>query len=116
MKEVTNDKLMIAYCGLYCGACKSYLKATCPGCKDNVKASWCAARTCNIEHNYNSCADCKEFSNAKECKKFNNPISKIFGLIFRSDRYAGIKMIKEKGYENFASYMAENKLQSIRRA
>jgi hypothetical protein len=116
MKEVTTDKALIAFCGLYCGACNSFLKDKCPGCKDNVKATWCAVRTCNLSHNYNSCADCNEFSNAKECKKFNNPISKIFGFVFRSDRNACIEMIKQKGYESFASYMAENKLQAIRRA
>ena len=116
MKEVTTNKALIAFCGLYCGACKSYLKDKCPGCKDNVKATWCTVRACNLEHNYNSCADCKEYPNANECKKFNNPISKIFGFVFRSDRNACIEMIKQKGYDNFVSYMAENKLQSIRRA
>ncbi len=116
MKEVITDKALIAFCGLYCGACKSFLKEKCPGCKENFKARWCAVRTCNLEHNYNSCADCKEYPNAKDCKKFNNPISKIFGVVFRSDRNAGIEMIKQKGYDSFASYMAENKLQSIRRA
>jgi len=116
MKEVTENKTSIAFCGLYCGACRSFLKDKCPGCKNNVKATWCAVRKCNLEHNYNSCADCKEFSNAKDCMKFNNPVSKIFGFIFGSDRNAGIRMIKEKGYDSFANYMAENKLQSIRRA
>jgi hypothetical protein len=26
MKEIVADSKLVAYCGLYCGACKSYLK------------------------------------------------------------------------------------------
>jgi hypothetical protein len=68
-----------------------------------------------MEHSYKSCADCSEYTNPMDCKKYNNFISKIFGVIFRSDRQACIAMIKEKGYENFAAYMAENKLQTMKR-
>ncbi len=68
-----------------------------------------------MEHGYASCAECKEFSDPMSCKKFNNFISKFFALIFRSDRAACIAMIREKGYEGFAKYMAENGLQSVRK-
>lgn len=114
-KTIIFDKNLIAYCGLYCGACRSYSKGSCPGCHDNSKASWCKIRSCNIELGYSSCADCHEFSDIKECRKFNNLVSKFFALIFRSDRPACIGKIKELGYEDFAAFMAENKLQSIRR-
>jgi hypothetical protein len=115
MKEVTADKNLIAYCGLYCGACKKYLAGSCPGCHENNKASWCNIRSCNIEHGYSSCADCKEFTNPMDCKKFNNFISKIFALVFKSNRAACIAKIRESGYDGFAKYMAENGLQSIRK-
>jgi len=115
MKEIVADKALIAYCGLYCGACRKYLKGSCPGCRENNKASWCKIRSCNLEHGYSSCADCKDFANPMDCKKFNNFISKIFALIFKSDRAACIEKIKEAGYEGFAKYMAENKLQSVKR-
>jgi hypothetical protein len=114
-QPVTSDPKLIAYCGLYCGECRSYIKGKCPGCKENMKASWCKIRACCIENNLLSCADCTQFSDVKECGKFNNFISKIFALIFRSDRPACIAKIKESGYEGFAAFMAENKLQSIRR-
>jgi hypothetical protein len=115
MKEIVKDTKLIAYCGLYCGSCKSYLKEKCQGCSENSKASWCKVRSCNIEHGYKSCADCTEFSDPKECKKFNNFISKIIGMILRSDRAACIAKIKASGYDDFAQFMTENKIQTIRR-
>ena len=114
--EVAKDVNLIAKCGLYCAACGKYQKGKCPGCTKNESASWCKVRSCCIANGYRSCADCKEFENAMDCKKFNNAISKIFGFVFRSDRNACIKLIKEKGYENFALHMSGNKLQSIRRS
>jgi len=116
MREVTKDVNLIAYCGLYCGACGAYLKERCQGCFENTKAaSWCKIRVCCAEHNYKSCAECVEFADVNECKKFNNFISKIFGLIFRSDRKACIAQIKEKGREGHAEIMAKAKRQSIKR-
>ena len=115
MKEIIADRALIAYCGLYCGSCKKYLNGSCPGCHENNKASWCKIRSCNLEHGYSCCADCKDFANPMECKKFNDFISRIFALIFKSDRAACIAKIKETGYEGFAKYMAENRLQSIKR-
>ncbi len=115
MKTIAVNADLIAYCGLYCGSCKKYVAGSCPGCHENNKASWCKIRSCNMEHGYASCAECKEFSDPMSCKKFNNFISKFFALIFRSDRAACIAMIREKGYEGFAKYMAENGLQSVRK-
>jgi len=114
-KEIKTDTSLIAFCGLYCASCRSYHKGTCPGCAANEKAGWCKVRTCCMKSNYKSCADCQTYFNPMECKLFNNFISKLFAVIFRSDRPACINMIKEKGYEGFASYMAMNKLQTIKR-
>jgi len=50
-----------------------------------------------------------------ECKFFNNLIARMFGVIFRSDRNACISMIKEKGYQSFAEYMAGNGWQTIKK-
>jgi hypothetical protein len=114
-KQITSDVKQISYCGLYCGACDKYLNGKCSGCADNTKAAWCKVRSCCIENNYKSCADCREFSNVKDCKKYNNFIARMFGLIFQSDRAACIALIKEKGYEGFAGYMAENKIVALKR-
>ena len=115
MKTIIADKSLVAYCGLYCGSCKKYLTEKCPGCHQNDKATWCKIRSCCMERGYASCADCTEFSDPMACKKFNNFISKIFAMIFKSDRAACIAKIRETGYEGFAAFMAENKLQSIRK-
>jgi hypothetical protein len=115
MKPITADKSLVAFCGLYCGACRKYLSGSCPGCHENQKASWCKIRSCNIEHGYASCADCKEFTDPLACKKFNNFISRIFAVIFKSDRAACIAKIRESGYEGFAQFMADHHLQSIKR-
>jgi len=115
MKEIVSDPKLVAYCGLYCGACRSYLNEKCAGCHDNQKATWCKIRSCNIENGYSSCAECLQFANPMECKKFNNFVSKLFGLVFRSDRAACIAQIKEAGIQGHAGRMAELKIQSIKK-
>ncbi len=115
MKEISTDMEIIAYCGLYCGACKKYLKEKCPGCHENEKATWCKVRTCCIEHSYKSCTDCRIVEDIRDCKKLNNFIAKLFSLIFRSDRFACLAVIREKGYENYAKDMAEKGVMTIKR-
>jgi hypothetical protein len=114
MKDIISDTRLVAYCGLYCGACRRFLKGKCPGCHDNVKASWCGIRKCCIELGYSSCADCAEFTDPSGCKKFDNFISKIFGLIFRSDRRACIMQIKDLGLKGHAENMAASKRHTIK--
>ncbi len=114
IRQIVADKNLIAYCGLYCSACRSYMKGKCLGCKDNVKATWCKVRDCCMENKYSSCADCQSIEFIV-CKKFNNFFSKTIGYIFNSDRTACIKRLKEIGPERFASEMALNRRQSIRR-
>lgn len=105
----------VAACGLYCGACRKYRKGQCAGCRDNEKASWCEIRTCCIEHGYASCADCQDFTNLKECKKFNNFVGKVMGVIFNSNRFACIYRIHEVGHEAFAAEMEGKGMQTIKR-
>jgi len=113
-KEIVADTNLIAYCGLYCGACPSYLKGKCPGCHENAKASWCTVRSCNMEQQLASCADCTQISH-RTCKKYNNFMSKMVGFILRSDRAACIDNISSMGYAAFAEDMVANKRQTIRR-
>ncbi len=115
MKEIVPNKELVSYCGLYCGACKKYLNEKCPGCHENSKASWCKIRVCCMQSGYLSCADCKEFTNPADCKKFNNFMSKLFSLIFKSDRAGCIEQIRNIGIEGHAIKMAELKLPSIKK-
>ena len=115
MADVVADKNLVAYCGLYCGECGAHLKDRCPGCHENEKATWCKVRSCCIEDELTTCADCTTYTDVKECRKYHNLISRIFGFIFRSNRPACIARIREVGVEQFAAEMAEQKRQSMPR-
>jgi len=115
MKEVVSSPALVAYCGLYCGACGSYLRERCPGCHENEKAKWCRVRICCIENQYLSCAECKELDNPKDCKKFENMFARLASLIFRSDRHACIRQIEELGIQGHADNMTEHRRQTIKR-
>lgn len=104
---------LIAYCGLYCGSCRKYINGKCPGCRENNNAEWCKIRICCKENDYHTCAACK--INPHDCKKFNNFFSKLFALIFKSDREACIKRIEEIGENEYAQEMAEKKIMTIKR-
>lgn len=115
MKPVVADPELIAACGLYCGACGAYLKERCPGCRENHRATWCAIRKCCQENRYANCAECAQVANVAECRKFNNFMSKIFGVLFRSNRAACIALIREQGRDGFARHMAERKQHTVKR-
>ena len=108
MEKIKSDKNLIAFCGLYCGACRRYLSGKCSGCHEYAKATWCKLRTCCLENSYATCADCKYFVNPNDCKKFNNWISKLFALFFKSDRKGCIDRIKKVGLEKYAQEMAKS--------
>jgi hypothetical protein len=115
VKPIVADASLVARCGLYCGACGSYLRGRCPGCAGNDRATWCKVRTCCRDHGWASCAECSEHSEPKSCGKFDNFISRIFGFIFRSDRAACIAQIRKHDLARHAELMAERKAPSIRR-
>ena len=115
MPEIQVNAELVAYCGLYCGACRSFLGGICVGCHENSRAGWCKVRSCCMEKLLKSCADCAEFPDPRACKKFNNFISKLFGLIFKSDRAACIAQIKQLGLDGHAKVMAEMRTQTIKR-
>jgi hypothetical protein len=115
LKPIVADAQLVAYCGLYCGACGAYRRGRCPGCHENAKATWCTIRTCCRENAYGSCGDCKKVAEPNDCKKFNNWISKIFGLIFRSNRRACVLQIRQKGLQGHAEAMAAAGRHSMKR-
>jgi hypothetical protein len=112
-KEIVGNTLLIAACGLYCGACGSYLKGKCPGCKGNQKASWCQVRNCCFEKSIDNCSQCDNFSNPVECKKYDQFISRTIGFVTGTSRSLCIEAIKQKGAEGFVEFMKENRFVSI---
>lgn len=115
MRVIRADTGLIAYCGLYCGSCRKYLREKCDGCIKYEKATWCKVMICCIEYSYNNCADCRIVEELKDCKNFNTIFSKLFSFIFRSDRFACIASIQEKGYSEYAKEMADKKMMTIKR-
>jgi hypothetical protein len=115
MKEIQADAKWVAFCGLYCGACGKFLKEKCGGCGRNEKATWCKIRICCKGRNIATCAECAEYADPKDCKKFNNAMSKIFAVLFNSDRAACISQIKKLGMAGHAKRMADLKKQSLSR-
>jgi hypothetical protein len=115
MNAIVADVNLMGYCGLYCGACGKYRCGRCPGCHENQRAGWCKVRACCLENGYATCADCRLVADPRNCKKFNNFIAKLFGLIFRSDRRACILQIREIGLQAHAEQMAAAQLHSIKR-
>lgn len=114
MEEIKDKTQLVSYCGLYCGNCRKYKSGKCMGCQRNEKATWCKIRICNIENSYNSCAECK-LEGLADCKKFNNPVSRLFAFVFNSDRAAAIQLIKDEGYHGFVAFMEETNKMTVPR-
>ncbi len=115
MDPIVRNPDLVAYCGLYCGACGSYRKGRCPGCHENTKASWCKARACCREHGLGSCAECTEHPDPATCATFDNFFSKLIGLVLNSDRRAGVLAIRELGKDGFADLMIREGRPALRR-
>ncbi len=113
MKNIEANKELIAACGLYCGACRKYLSDKCSGCHANEKAAWCKIRSCVKSQGFHTCAECPK--DVSECKIYSNFIGKVFAFLFRSDRPACIRYIKEHGEQAFAEEMTKRKCQTIKR-
>lgn len=60
---IVIDKLLIAYCGTYCGACEWKDKMGCKGCKANAgNMFWgeCDKAKCCMEKGFEHCGQCAE--------------------------------------------------------
>jgi hypothetical protein len=115
MNEVTVNKNLVACCGLYCGACGARLKGRCPGCHDNVRAKWCKIRACCGEHAYATCASCTDFTDPNDCRRFNNLIARVFGVVMNSNRQACVLKIRALGLDDYATFMAGRRRQTLSR-
>lgn len=110
-----NISQLVSPCGLFCGACYRYKKGKCPGCTENIKATWCKIRNCSDRQEGATCADCTVFGDVNECSKFNTIFSKFFYYIFKSDRKASLKRIAQIGIPEYAEEMAKSQRSVIKR-
>jgi len=114
---------LIAYCGLYCGACSFRLAAQendrnhiekmpsyydklkdqplehCPGCRLENKCGECKIRDCAINQHYNHCDECSDFP-CDKITNFNND-----GRPHHSEVLSYLKLLKEIGEKNWLEYM-----------
>ena len=61
----------------------------------------CPVKKCTIENKLATCAECAEYSDLRKCPKLNNFISKIVGVITKSDRIGKLNRIREIGLDKF---------------
>ena len=97
-----SQELILAYCGLVCSDCGAYLKGRCQGCHSEKPMNrGCKVKPCVKKIGCTTCAECTDFANLADCKKLNKWISKIFALIFRSNRIGNLSRIREVGLDKF---------------
>ena len=111
-EQTKINENLIAYCGIYCGACPSYKSGDCEGCrakseKSSVRYKACAVKPCCIENEFFTCADCTIYASTKECKKYNPFLLKIASWVEKTDRSKAIEMIKIKGLAETVAFMEE---------
>jgi hypothetical protein len=119
---MAKDVNLLAYCGLYCGACsfkvafdeqnRQHLKEMpakydqyknaelefCPGCRLDHQRGSCKIRNCAISKDLTNCGECIDFPCAI-LKEFNYD-----GIPHHADCISNLRMIKEKGIDYFLDH------------
>jgi len=54
-----------------------------------------------MDFEYTTCVECVDFTNLKECKKLNNLVSKLFDLVFGSNRVGNLTHIRTIGLSEY---------------
>jgi hypothetical protein len=111
-EQIEKDENLIAYCGIYCGACPSFTSGECEGCrakseKSSVRYKACAVKPCCVENVFFTCADCTIYASTSACKKYNPLLLKIASWVESTDRSKAIDMIKIKGLAETVAFMDE---------
>lgn len=100
--EKGHSGFELAYCGLVCSQCGAFIRGRCRGCHSpKPMHSRCLVKRCAVERKIASCAECNEFADLHDCRKLNNFVSKLFGLVFRSDRIGNLERIRRGGLVEF---------------
>lgn len=106
----TNIELL-SYCGLYCGACPSYYRGTCLGCRSENhdqkrKSKWsCKIRECCLnDKEVLYCGECSEFPCANISKKLLESHPKDPRFFYRHEIPENIKQINEISISKWIKY------------
>ena len=110
-EQMNKDENLIAYCGLYCGACPSFTSGKCDGCrsesaKSAIRYKKCPVKSCCADNGWFTCADCTEVASVKVCKKYNPLLLQIVSRLEGSDRSKAMDMIKTNGRAEFVTFIA----------
>jgi len=118
-EQITTNENLISHCGFYCGACPTYLKGKCEGCRGDspkcaVGVKKCLVKQCCVENEFFNCADCTKFTTTKECKKYNPLSIRIGEWISSTSRGKAVEMIREKGRAEFLCYMVDKEWVTVK--
>ncbi len=122
-KQMTSEKLLnnelIAYCGLYCGACsfkvgydendRAHIECIpdkyekfrhmpllfCPGCRLDNQCGGCDIKDCAEEKKLDDCSQCDQFP-CQKLRAFNND-----GIPHHSESIANLKKLRQIGPEKW---------------
>lgn len=89
----------IAPCGLFCSNCRKFRKGRCAGCQVSPGFARCAVRACCVEKGIPTCAGCSDFAarDFRECRTLHNPVSRVFAVLFGSDRPGALAELRDQG-------------------
>jgi len=117
---------LIAYCGLYCGACSfrvafeeknrkhvtampmkyDYLKNAplehCAGCRMDNRCGDCEIKDCAVERNLEYCSLCNDFP-CDKLNRFNND-----GIPHHAESIGNLNLLKQMGTEKWADLQNEH--------
>lgn len=106
MGNLDADQLPIKFigcCGAYCKTCPALIDKSCRGCKlgydtkeRDISKAKCSIKVCCINKNYETCADCQDYST---CEIIQGFYSKN-GYKYKKYRKA-TEFIRENGYAKF---------------
>jgi hypothetical protein len=100
--NTADSEVIVACCGLVCSKCGAFTKGKCTGCHgEKPMFKSCPVKKCVKEHDWQTCGQCSTVSDFKKCKKLYNPISRLFGFIFRSNRLGNLEAIRHDGLDEF---------------
>jgi len=107
------NKNLASFCGIYCGACPSYIRSSCLGCRsDNRtqkrKSKWsCLIRKCcQEEKNLDLCIECEDYP-CKNLEKLKNSHLKDEKYDYRHQIFYNLVRIKKNGLKDWLEEQSE---------